>query len=151
MNERGRSGTSRDSNPASHWSTKCNVGLMSQKYHGPKCRSGHVCQNIAWTRPWGLVLYKECRGGQKSSSPNRGWPNRSWGPFGLESAIGFDTPSDTNARRPSQKAGGVSSYISSNWIIPNSSSWGDIYIYIYGRFWWIRQDDKDHWKKWKSG
>ena len=27
---RGRSGTSRDSNPASHWPTKCNVGLMSQ-------------------------------------------------------------------------------------------------------------------------
>ena len=25
-------------------------------------------------------------------------------PFGLESAIDFDTPSDTNARRPSQKA-----------------------------------------------
>ena len=27
---RGRSRTSRDSNPASHWPTKCNVGLMSQ-------------------------------------------------------------------------------------------------------------------------
>ena len=27
---RGRSGTSRDSNPASHWPTKCNVGLMGQ-------------------------------------------------------------------------------------------------------------------------
>ena len=27
---RGRLGTSRDSNPASHWPTKCNVDLMSQ-------------------------------------------------------------------------------------------------------------------------
>ena len=30
INERGRSGTSRDSNPASHWPTKCNMSLMSQ-------------------------------------------------------------------------------------------------------------------------
>ena len=29
INGRGRSGTSRDSNPADHWPTKCNVGLMS--------------------------------------------------------------------------------------------------------------------------
>ena len=27
---RERSGTSRDSNPAGHWPTKCNVGLMRQ-------------------------------------------------------------------------------------------------------------------------
>ena len=40
--------------------------------------------------------------GQKSSSPTRGWPNRSWGPYDFESAIGFDTPSNTNARRPSK-------------------------------------------------
>ena len=60
---RGRSGTSRDSNPA------------------------------------GLYI-----GDKGCSSPTRRWPNRSWGPFGLESAIDFDHPSDTNARRPSQKA-----------------------------------------------
>ena len=38
----------------------------------------------------------------------KGGPTGVGGPFGHESAIGFDTPSDTNARRPSQKAGGVS-------------------------------------------
>ena len=29
-----------------------------KQYRGPKSRSGHVCQNITWTRPWDLVLYK---------------------------------------------------------------------------------------------
>ena len=81
-----------------------------KQYHWPKSRSGHICQNITWTRPWGLVLYKGCREGQKSSLPTRGWPNQSWGPFGLESAIGFNTPSNTNARRPSQKAREVCHY-----------------------------------------
>ena len=30
-----------------------------------KSRSRHVCQNIAWIRQWGLLLYKECIGDKK--------------------------------------------------------------------------------------
>ena len=44
---------------------------------------------------------------QKCSSPTRRLPSRSWGPIRPESALGFEHPSGTNARRPSQKAGGV--------------------------------------------
>ena len=40
----------------------------AKQYHGPKSRSGHVRQNIAWTRPWVLVLHKGHIGDKKSSS-----------------------------------------------------------------------------------
>ena len=45
-----------------------------KQYHGPKSRSGHVCQNIAWTRLWGLVLYKVCIGVWKAARPPEGGP-----------------------------------------------------------------------------
>ena len=48
-----------------------------------------------------------CIGVWKAARPPEGGPTEVVGPFGLESAIGFDTPSDTNARRPNQKAGEV--------------------------------------------
>ena len=72
------------------------------QFHKSKSGSGHICQVIAWTRQQGLVLYIGDRG---CSSPTRRWPNRSCGPFGLESAIDFDTPSSMNARRPSKSQG----------------------------------------------
>ena len=50
------------------------------------------------------MLYKGCIGDKKAARPPEGAPTEVGGLFGLESAIGFDTPSDTNARRPSQKA-----------------------------------------------
>ena len=96
---KGRSGTSRDSTLARRWLTTCNVGLMRQQFHESKSGSGHVCWVIAWTRQQGLVLYI---GDTVCSLPTRWWPNRSWEPFGLESANDFDTPSGTNARRPSK-------------------------------------------------
>ena len=58
-----------------------------KQYHGPKSRSGHVCQNIAWTRPWGLVLYKGCIRVKKKQLAHPQVAQLKLGPFGLESAI----------------------------------------------------------------
>ena len=62
---------------------------------------------IAWTRQQGLVLYIGDRG---CSSPTRRWSNRSWEPFILESAIDFDTPSSTKARRPPKSRGSITCF-----------------------------------------
>ena len=51
----------------------------------------------------GLVPYK---GDKSAARPPEGCPAEAGGPFGPESALGFEHPSGTNARRPSYKSGG---------------------------------------------
>ena len=43
-------------------------------------------------------------GSEKAARPPEGCPAEAGGLFGPESALGFDHPSGTNARRPGQKA-----------------------------------------------
>ena len=74
------------------------VGLMSLAGHGPKSRSRHVCLIIASNGRQGPVLYK---GDKDTAHPLKGGLAEAGGPFSLKSAIGFDTPSSTNARQPS--------------------------------------------------
>ena len=45
------------------------VGSKGRGRSGTRSRSGHLCQNIAWTRPRGLVLYKGCIGDKKAARP----------------------------------------------------------------------------------
>ena len=44
-------------------------------------------------------------GSEKAARPPEGCPAETGGLFGPESTLGFDHPSGTNARQPSQKAG----------------------------------------------
>ena len=44
---------------------------------------------------------------KKAARPPEGGPTEAGGPFGLESAIDFDTPSGTNGRWPSKSQGSV--------------------------------------------
>ena len=79
-----------------------------KQYHGSKSRSGRVCQNITWTRPWGLVLYKGSIREKKNSSPTRNG-SADGGPAEGEGLSGsilplIDLPSGTNVQRPIQKA-----------------------------------------------
>ena len=46
------------------------------------------------------------KGDKSAARPPEGCPAEAGGLFGLDSALGFEHPSGTNARRPSQKAGG---------------------------------------------
>ena len=73
-----------------------------KQYHGPKSRCGHICQNIAWTRPHGLVLYKGCIWVKKAAHPPEGGPAEAGDLSGSNLQL-IDLPSGTNARRPSQK------------------------------------------------
>ena len=50
------------------------------------------------------------KGDKSAARPPEGCPAEAGGLFGPESALGFEHPSGTNARRPSQKAGGVPPY-----------------------------------------
>ena len=52
------------------------------------------------------MLYKACIRIWKAALPPEGCLAEAGGLFGPESALGFDRPSGTNARRPSQKAVG---------------------------------------------
>ena len=76
-------------------------------YHGPKSRSGHVCQHIAWTRPWGLVLYKACKRIWKSSSLTRRLPSRSWGPIRPRVCSWFRAPIRHECQTAQPKGRGV--------------------------------------------
>ena len=64
-----------------------------RQYHGPKSRSGHVCQNIAWTRPWGLMLYKGCIGVKKAARPPEGDPTETGGFSTSSVPLSIDSPS----------------------------------------------------------
>ena len=57
---RGRSGTSRDSNPAGLCISSAHGAMWAwwgKQFHEPKCGSRHVCRFMAWTRQQGLVPY----------------------------------------------------------------------------------------------
>ena len=107
---RGRSGTSRGSNPAG----LC-YSLTHSVQYGPNEPSCFLDPNLGPGMDAGYSLNKTARSsaihrGQKCqcfSSPTQMWPSRSRGPFGLESVIDFDTPSGTNARRPSKGRGSI--------------------------------------------
>ena len=95
---RGKSATSLCSNLAS---------LCCSSTHLVQCEPGWSRTQI-WVQvhmPVYSLNWSAIQGGhtcQCCSSPTRRWPSRSRGIFGRESAIDFDTPSGTNARRPSQ-------------------------------------------------
>ena len=63
------------------------------------------------------------KGDKSAARPPEGCPAEAGGLFGPESALGFEHPSGTNARRPSQNAGSTHSHTHTH-----------IYIYIYRRY-----------------
>ena len=87
-----------------------------KQYHGPKSRSGHTCQNIARTRPWGLVLYKGYIGVWKAARPSEGGPTKVGGfsasNLPLVSIPHLTRMPDGPAKRPSKYAW---TYSQSSW------------------------------------
>ena len=100
----GKVGTSRGSSPtALYWSSahlvQCGPDEPSWSWIQIWVQVRIPDYSLNWTaRSSAIQGRQRC---QYCSSPTQWWSNRSWGPFGLESAIDCDTPSVTNARRPS--------------------------------------------------
>ena len=86
-----------------------------KQYHGPKSRSGHVYQDIAWTRSWGLVLYEGCIRIIKSARPAEGGPAEGGG-LSTSNLPLIDTPSGTNAWWPSKGRGSMTHLKSILWV-----------------------------------
>ena len=101
---RGRSGTSQGSSLAGLcWSSahlvQCAPDEPSWSWTQISVQACMPDYSLNWTvRSSTIQGGKRC---QYCSSFTWRWLSRSQRPFGLESAIGFDIPSDTNARRPS--------------------------------------------------
>ena len=97
---RGRSGRSRDSNPAclccsSAHLVQCEPDEASS-FTNPNVGPGTYASLRLKLDAWSSAVQR----GQKCSSPTRRLPSRSWGPIRPESALSFEHPSGTNARRP---------------------------------------------------
>ena len=98
---RGRSGTSRDSNPAclccsSAHLVQCEPDEASS-FTNPNVGPGTYASLRLKLDAWSSAVQR----GQSAARPPEGCPAEAGGLFGRESALGFEHPSGTNARRPS--------------------------------------------------
>ena len=104
---RGKSGTSRDSNPAclccsSAHLVQCEPDEASS-FTNPNVGPGTYASLRLKLDAWSSAY----KGDKSAARPPEGCPAEAGGLFGPESAHGFEHPSGTNARRPSQMVGGV--------------------------------------------
>ena len=98
---RGRSGRSRDSNPACQCCSSAHLVQCepdeASSFTNPNMGPGTYASLRLKLDAWSSAV----QGDKSAGRPPEGCPAEAGGLFGPESALGFEHPSGTNARRPS--------------------------------------------------